>query len=392
MIDINKENKKLCTGCEACVQICPQTCIQMESDEEGFLYPKVNRDLCIKCGLCNKVCSIENELIIDNYFDKPKVYAGWNKNESIRDKSTSGGIFSLLAKSIIEDNGLVVGAAFNNDFKVCHKSVSNKDDLDSLRGSKYVQSSINGAYINIEDKLRKGEKVLFSGTPCQIEGLKLFLGKEYSNLLTCGIVCHGVPSPMVFNDYLGYLEKKFDSGIKSFYFRDKVNGWKNSNVTVYFEDGSKYSVLLGKDPYTNAFQCDLYLRPVCHNCGYKMNSDILLGDFWGIEKIDPKYDDNRGTSLIIINSQKGEKYFNIISKKINYKKSKYSDALLRNPNLEESSKPHNKREEFFDNYHKHEFEELINIYMEPLISNLKNRVKRRLKKEIERFKEQINNF
>ena len=278
---ITIKEKKDCCGCNACVQKCPRKCIEMKADEEGFLYPIINTKLCIDCGLCDKVCPI-----INNYEErKPlKVFASKNTNDEIRIKSASGGIFSLLANKILKDNGVVFGAVFNKKWQVEHNYIQKSEDVYHLRGSKYVQSQINDSFKNVEMFLKEGKDVLFSGTPCQIAGLKHYLIKDYENLITVDLVCHGIPSPLIWNDYLKYIldtnkdlnkiysSEKDEFRISSVNFREKETGWKRYSVKITGENkASKRSFTLVNEPgynniFMNGFLKDLYSRPSCHFC------------------------------------------------------------------------------------------------------------------------------
>ena len=302
MIDITDKSK--CCGCTACVQRCPKQCIVMHEDKEGFLYPKVDTAKCIDCGLCEKVCPVLN--VADDRLPQ-KVLAAKNKNEQIRKTSSSGGIFTILAEQVINDGGVVFGVKFNDKWEVVHSYTETIDGLAAFRGSKYVQSFIGDSYKKAEIFLKNGRKVLFSGTPCQISGLKHYLRKEYENLLTVECVCHGVPSPKVWREYL--KEVKANSGatsIQDVCFRDKSTGWKGYSVSYKCkckQDLYKlYSAQYYDNPFMRAFLGDFILRPSCYSCVAKAGSsgaDIALADFWGIENVLPEFDDDKGCSLLI---------------------------------------------------------------------------------------------
>ena len=221
MIDIKDKSK--CCGCSACVNICPNNAISMDIDDDGFKYPIVDVGKCINCGLCEKACPYNNEYIKKNIYDKSIAYGGWNNDDEIRKKSTSGGIFSAISKYILNNNGVVCGAIYNEKFEVVHEIIDNIDDLEKIYGSKYVQSDLKDNFRRIKKYLNDGRLVLFSGTPCQVSGLNSFLVKEYENLYTCDIVCHGVPSPKVFEKYKRELEEANNSEILNINFRDKVS-------------------------------------------------------------------------------------------------------------------------------------------------------------------------
>lgn len=326
MIDIKE--KKDCCGCGACVQRCPKSCILMREDKEGFLYPEVNKEMCIDCGLCEKVCPVINQ----SEERKPMaVYAAKHKDERIRLASSSGGVFTAIAESVIDEGGVVFGARFDKDWSVIHGYTETKEGLAAFRGSKYVQSRIGESYKNAEAFLKAGRKVLFSGTPCQIAGLKRFLRKDYDNLLTVDFICHGVPSPGIWREYLKeeivrqcggknsvlihHKDKLGDVYIENISFRDKRLGWKKYSLTLTLSvpdgHGAKKKVLLSeplnKNIFLRGFLADLYLRPSCHACPakkFKSGSDVTIGDFWGIQNVMPEIDDDKGVSVILVNSNK----------------------------------------------------------------------------------------
>ena len=290
--------KSECTGCMACINICPRKAIVLQQDEEGFLYPIILKDNCIKCGACVKVCPQMNSKRSAENYDK-KVYAGWMKNRRLRRRSTSGGAFTAFAKEIMSNNGVVYGAGFDKDNKVIHKRITKKSELKQLRGSKYVQSYIGNTFSQVKDDILNGMPVLFSGTPCQIDGLYSYLGNRYEKqLFTIDLVCHGVPSPEIFSKYLEYLEKQYKSKVKKVYFRDKEPGWYVFGMRVEFQNGFVYKKNTYEDPFARGFLRNLFLRPSCHSCHYANNqriADITLADFWGYQSTNEKdYDDAVG--------------------------------------------------------------------------------------------------
>lgn len=312
--------KNMCTGCQSCLLICPKKCITMQEDDEGFLYPTVKKEKCIECNLCVKVCPV-----LKNYSSSKnthiKAYAAYNRNNHIRMQSSSGGIFTSLAEIVLDQGGVVFGAAFNEDFSVSTVFIDNKEDVVALQGSKYVQSDIGESFKLARDFLNAGILVLFSGTPCQIGGLYAYLKTDYKNLITVDLICHGVPSPLVWRKYIDYRKKKSQSDIDSISFRNKKNGWKDFSMSFKFKNNTEYLACHDKDPFMRIFLNDLCLRPSCYNCLFKTKSrlaDITLADFWGIEKTLPNLDDNNGTSIVIINSLFGMGFFEKISKSLNY--------------------------------------------------------------------------
>ena len=341
MIEI--EDKSLCCGCMACVQKCPKSCIDIVEDEEGFKYPKVREAECIDCGLCESVCQFKDK----NKEREPiEVFASKNLDEYERLASSSGGIFSVLANYIIERNGIVFGARFRGDFTVVHDYIEHKESLHYLRGSKYLQSDIISVYKQVEAFLKKGRLVLFTGTPCQILGLKKFLKNKEKGLLCVDILCHGVPSPKVWKEYMDQNQLNTSDEIT---FRDKKTGWKNYSITFKDKGKDLLSQIYRDNIFMKGFLYDLYLRPSCYNCiakSGKSESDITIGDFWGSEEVCPGFDDDKGISLVIINTEKGKSFFEKLQcEKINVK---YSQALKWNPAIIKPVGYSRKRQKFWD--------------------------------------------
>lgn len=354
------KNKQDCCGCSACLNICPNKCIKMKADNEGFLYPYIKeKENCTNCKACEKVCPIVKDDVREII---PEVYACKNKNEIEREESSSGGVFTLLAKQILKKNGVVYGALFDERFNVYHNKIDNEDELYKLRGSKYTQSNIGDCYKTVKNDLINDKKVLFSGTSCQIAGLKSFLKKDYENLYTVDVVCHGVPSPKVYSLYIDYIEKKYNSKIKKFTFRSKEEGWKNYKLKFEFENGEVFSEYGYENLYMKGFTRDLYIRPACTKCRFKKfmsGSDITLGDYWGVEKIFKDFDDNKGISLLCVNTVKGNEIFSEIVEKIELKKSTMEQAIVDNKCIMESVKKHSKSAKFYKNIEKQDFNELV---------------------------------
>ena len=348
MIEI--KDKKDCCGCYACYNICPKQCITMKVDEEGFWYPVIEQNKCINCNLCEKICPVINP--IDRNTSLKLSYAMKNKDEEIRLRSSSGGMFYLLAENIIRQNGVVYGAGFDGDFSVKHIKINKEQEIGLLQGSKYLQSSIGNTYVQVKKDLEGDKKVLFTGTPCQIEGLKNFLRKDYINLFTMDFICHGVPSPMIWKEYLNEIRDNKQGEIKKVYFRDKKLGWKLFSLKIIFEKDT-YINDLNQDLYMKGFLQDLYLRPSCYNCKFKkINrlSDITVADFWGIDKVLPKMDDDKGTSLIIIHTDKGKQLFDILFDRMIVNEVNMNEALKYNLSMIKSVKYNKKRKEFFERF------------------------------------------
>lgn len=339
MIEIT--DKSRCSGCHACMNICPKNCIAMELDDEGFWYPVADKSKCINCGVCEKRCPILNDMISTN---QPKAYACYNLDEQIRKESSSGGVFTLLASKSIDKGGVVYGAAFNYNFKVEHIKVTTKEELSKLRGSKYVQSRIGSTYKEVRELLENHKLVYFSGTPCQIDGLLGFLKKDYDNLICQDIVCHGVPSPKVWKHYLKQFNLEKDARIL---FRDKSSGWDSYSFTI--EQVNRFTQLSSQNDYMKVFLKDLCLRPSCYNCHSKSlhrNSDITLADFWGIKEVCPALYDNKGTSLVFINSKKGQELFEKIISDIKYQEVDINKAVKYNSSAYKSVNIPKKRKEY----------------------------------------------
>lgn len=387
---INIAVKSKCTGCSACVQKCPKQCISFEEDREGFKYPKVKLSVCIDCGLCEKVCPVLQQ-------DKPRnpviVYAAKNSNLSTRLASSSGGIFALLAETILRQNGVVFGARFDNEWNVIHDYTESLDGLSVFLGSKYVQSKIGNTYKYAERFLKEGRKVLFSGTPCQIVGLKKYLRKDYDTLLTVDFVCHGVPSPMIWRGYLNekirplgvdgrnmvsQLSLKDLPVITGISFRDKRYGWKKYGFSVRAKSASKADKNLVSQSvevtdktllyephkanlYMKGFLKNLYLRPSCYACPAKCGksgADYTLADFWGASTYVGDFDDDKGLSAVLVYKNK----VNIESLDMAFKVVGLNDILSQNPAVIKSSRMKGGRDRFFQHYNREHQIDLINRY------------------------------
>ncbi len=332
-----------CTGCTACMNICPVECIKMIENEKGFKFPNIDFTKCIRCNQCRNVCPINKN---NNSVLVKKCYAAKAKDDYIVNNSSSGGVFTILAKEIINNKGVVYGAVLNiGDMEVKHLRINNLKDLNLINGSKYVQSNLDNIYRQVKADLDDDITVLFSGTPCQIIGLKSYLRKKYDNLVCIDVVCHGVPSPLFFNKYTQFLENKYNSKIKSVNFKNKTNGWNNSNIEISFDNGDVLLEKISDNVYMKSFLNNTILRESCYNCNFKSNNsntDITLGDFWGIENFtkNEKLLDNTGVSLIIINSTKGLDLFYKVSNELIYEEKSYDEAKKYNSCLVKSV-PHN---------------------------------------------------
>ena len=359
--------KSKCCGCNACGDVCPKGAITFQNDKEGFWYPVIDQTLCVDCGLCQKTCPVLTKADNVIRYDEPLVYAAYTKDEAIRIDSTSGGIHSMLALAMYEQNAYIGGAIYNKDHTVRHIVSPDRQLLPAIRSSKYLQSSMEGVYKEVRELLKADEKVFFCGTPCQVQGLYKFLRKEYDNLTTCDFICRGVNSPKVFLSYMDMLEKQYGSKATEIKFKNKKWGWHNFSLRVNFENGKEYC----KDRWHDLFfigylQSGNFARPSCYQCtfkGFPQKADITLADFWGIEKIDPSMDQDRGTSLVMINSDKGKELFDAIKDKINWRQFTMRDAAAGNPALNSSlTSTSPDRDAFFDALDKMPFDKVAKMF------------------------------
>lgn len=361
------KDKQQCCGCSACAQVCPKKCIAMQPDEEGFLYPQIDQTTCIECGLCEKVCPMLKSPAEDTN-SEPKAYAAYNKDERIRLQSSSGGVFTLMALQTLQNGGVVFGAVLSTDCKsVHHTMVSNEVDLAKLRGSKYLQSEIGVCYEQAQTFLRQGKPVLFSGTPCEIEGLKTFLRQDYDNLTCVDLICHGSPSPKLWDKYVEYRANQKKHVVEGVTFRDKRNGWKNYEVCIKLAEGVEYRKTFYDETFMQMFLQDLCLRPSCYFCEFKKKnrvSDITLADFWGSGRICPDMDDDKGLSLVIVHSVKGGKLLEEIKGKMELREVPLEDALRGNPSMTHSCNKPDKRDEFMQNILKMSIPQLEKMYVQ----------------------------
>ena len=313
---VNVTRKEDCCGCAACVQVCPKSCITMVRDAEGFDYPKADPERCISCGLCEKVCPVSHAQA--EPAGEPKAFAAYGPDKD-RAESSSGGIFAQLARRTLAQGGLVFGAAMAEDGKIAvHMAIDGEEDLPRLQGSKYLQSHMGNCFRQAKEALEAGRAVLFTGTPCQIEGLLHFLGRDYENLVTADVICHGVPSEKLWQKYLDYQQHRYGSRVTRVSFRDKRQGWKSFSMALTFENGKQYAKKLYFDTYLQLFLQDLCLRPSCYACPSRKKhrvSDLTLGDFWGCDRVCPEMDDDTGLSLVLIYSEKGQRAFDALSLK-----------------------------------------------------------------------------
>ena len=350
--------KSECTGCGACVSICPVDAIAMKPDEEGFLYPAVDAEKCIGCNLCEKRCPVGKPL----NEHRQHIYGVHHKDEQVRGASSSGGVFTALARETLARGGVVFGAAFDEALRVEHIGAFDETELSGMRGSKYVQSDAADAIDNAASLLEKRIPVLFSGTPCQVAGMKARANGKYDDLLlTVDFVCHGVPSPGVFASYIQKLEEKHGKRVTGYTFRDKRLGWKDFSAVATFEDGTESVGQQRTEPYLYGFLQNLYLRPACVQCdalrGNRRMADITMADLWGAQDICPDRDDDKGLSLVFVNTEAGRQLFDACKGQLESFLVHGTDALLRyNPSIVHTASAHEKRRAFFAHYAKNGFD------------------------------------
>ena len=360
-----------CSGCSACRAACPAHAVSMKPDGEGFLHPEIDGAACVGCGRCRAVCP---QINAPDAKTPLKVYAAKAVSGDLRLASSSGGIFTLLAEDMLSSGGVVFGAAFCGDaWQVRHVGVESKEELCRLRGSKYVQSEVSGVFGEVRGLLAKGRRVLFSGTPCQIAGLKRYLASAGNPneelLLAIEVVCHGVPSPLAWRKYLErrIAETKGDR-VCGISFRKKNRGWKLFSMSITFASNREYNTAFPDDAFMRGFLAELYNRRSCHDCvcrGLRSEADIVLGDFWRIEKIDNAFDDDKGVSAVLIMSATGATCFERIAAKCNIRESSAEEVAAGNSALARNPKPHEKRSEFFSRVEASDFDELVEELLRP---------------------------
>ena len=348
--------------------ICPTNCIKMVEDTEGFLYPFRNYNFCIDCGLCEEVCPFIQKQKIEHNTQGylPKAFLALHKDEKVVFHSSSGGVFSAVANAYYNKNYIIFGAQFDENLKVIHSFIQSLEGIEKYRKSKYVQSDINNSYKQAEIFLRKGKRVLFTGTPCQIAGLRLYLRKEYENLFCLDLVCHGVPSQKVFDKYIQYFEIKCKEKVIDFIFRhktiDKNGQWNSKNVKIVTKNRI-FVIDSGKDKFLKGFHQGLFYRPSCYNCKYATPtrvSDFTMADFWGVERLFPEMDVHRGVSVLVVNSNKGEKLLKKIENIMILREVEYNYVIQCNIQLKEPVKLHPMRELFFETIDKNRFDLAVN--------------------------------
>lgn len=379
-----------CYGCKGCLNICPKKAIKMEKNKEGFLYPIVDENKCINCGLCLKVCPILNNIKNKDKLKEPSCYAAKIKNKKIQRNSSSGGIFSAIANYVLDQNGIVYGSTLDKNHQVYHIGIENKNELKKIMGSKYVYSDLNDIFLSVRKNLKDNKLVLFSGVPCQIAALKLFLQKDYDNLITVEVICHGTPNQELFEKYIEYLENKYKFKIINYEFRSKkyVN-WGNMCVNIVAKHKNEIinkPIESSIDWYYYSFLRSKNYRETCYTCQFARKqriADFTLGDFWGIRDVSKEFNDPNGVSAVMLNTKKAKAIFNEIDNNINYMTVSFEDISNKNEQLKNPSRRPKERDNWYDgindkNYIKKRYKKFI--YKRFFIAKVKRYIKKILKR------------
>lgn len=368
------KKKEECCGCTACYSICPKDAVRMEADNEGFLYPKIDFTKCVQCMKCVSICAFKSKKQFNtngNFSNEnyPEIFAVKHKDYNIRINSRSGGAFTAISDEIINDGGVVYGCVMADDCEAVHKRAETFEERDNMRGSKYIQSNLGNTFLMAKKDLLAGRKVLFTGTPCQIDGFRKFLNINYDNLLCIDIMCHSVPSPLIWKNYLKWLEDKYNAKCvpKDILFRDKRKyGWTNYVETIKMIDSNNENIEINSEIFKELFYSHYILRPVCYQCPYtslQRCGDITIADFWGINNLLPGINDNKGVSMVFVNNKKGKNFFNECKESTYYYKVKLGNDIQR-PLHEPAKKPEN-RMQFWNDF----FEKGFSYIVENYISN-----------------------
>ncbi len=367
-----------CCGCTACKNICPVDAISLKPDEKGFVYPSIDGEKCIECGLCKKSCAFQNEIKPQN---APLVYAA-KASDEVRKGSSSGGVFTVLSDIVLKSGGVVYGVKFDETLKAVHTRAEDEKERDLCKISKYSQSDMEDVFLKVKKDLADKRRVLFTGTPCQVDAVRNFAGED-ENLLLVEILCHGVLSPKLFSEYISFIESKRKKKVVSYYHRPKDLGWGHNEKAV-FDDGSEEKGTALLDVWKKVFYTDASLRPSCYNCKYATTprcADITIADFWGIDSINPDFYDDKGVSLILTNSEKGRIFFEEAREKLVFTEETFENAKGKNPNLYRPTVTERNVTEFWQNYKENGFSYIAKIYGG---YNTKTRLKRFIKKIIKR--------
>jgi len=361
--DITKDQ---CYGCNACADICSFGAITMEEDREGYLYPVVDKSKCTDCGQCYKTCIRRNPKLVEYEPSYPKAYCAYNKEDKVRRDSSSGAIFPILARHVIEEKqGVVVGVRFDENMKAVSDMAETMEEAKAFSGSKYVKSDFRGMFPRIKEQLKKGRYVLYTGLPCECAGLRGYLRKDYDNLLVCELLCHSAPSPKAFDKYINYLGKENHSRVVDIKFRDKEKGWKqsDSNTVVTFENGTRKVERTAENPYYRTFVNCTMSRSCCCSCNYTYNNrvgDFTIGDLWGVKKSAPEMNDNKGINLLLVNNPKAGSLLQVLQDKMRLKQSTMKEVFIKNH--QKPTKDMRQRTAFFNELDEKPIEELLEKY------------------------------
>ncbi len=381
MIDIKR--KEDCVGCGACHDACPKNAIFWEIDIEGFWYPEINLDKCVGCDLCEKVCPVINSdklNLVNIATPSPKVLASYNADSDIRIQSTSGGVFSALAERMLSYGGYICGAVWTEDFGARHILSNKSEDLLRIRGSKYIQSDMTMVFKEIRTVLNRGEKVLVCGCPCQMAGLRAFLRKDYDHLVIVDFICCSINSPKLFKEYIKDLEQQYGSEMEEYHPKNKeYGGWHKFAFKATFKNGLVYAKNRTDDEFTKCFiGTHIAGRPSCFDCRYKRLprvADITIADFWGIENVDPDFDSPDGVSLVLLNNDKGQRFYTSLEDTVISKEETLKNAIRGNGNLVRSPCPSIiDRRTFYEALDQYGFRYAMDTYGHPKIS-FKQRVR-----------------
>lgn len=388
MLDFVREEPNRCDGCEACASRCASASIRMVEDVEGFRYPSVDAGTCTSCGACEEVCPALRPR--DAGTRAPRVYAARSVDAATRGASSSGGVFSELAEDTLRRGGLVFGAAFDGALELRHVGVESSADLAPLRGSKYVPSLLGESLREVRRHADAGRPVLFVGTPCQVGGLRAYIGRPRDSLVTVDLVCHGVPSLRLFRQFRGWLERRHRGSLAEIQFRDKRNGWRRFEVVATFADGRQHRSHHRVDAFMRAFLGNLCLRPACHECRWARIprvGDLTLGDYWGISGAGAEVDDDRGTSAVLVNGDKGLAALERVSSRLVLKETPLAPAVAGNPCLVRPAVASPRRASFMRDLSAAPFDALVSKYLRPpsAAARFYGRVRSRLRAMVSRL-------
>lgn len=379
------DKKENCCGCTACKNICPKNAINMIPDREGFLYPVIKQKLCIDCGLCRRVCPFLNGVFAEDKLTDRLIFAVKHKNMEVRKTSSSGGVYTAISDYILKQSGIVYGVKFDDKFEAIHSRATTAEERDKFKGSKFIQSELKDIFKQIKHDLEEGKSVLFTGTGCQVAGLRLYLSKSGTNtekLITNDIICHGVPSPLIWKTYLNFIQS--ESRLKEYSFRYKEKGWRGYNIRAEFENGKVELNTPEIKTFAKLFEYNLVLRPSCYKCPFtNLNrpSDIMMGDFWGIEKSMPELDDNKGVSLLLVSTDKGKLVLDGIEGEIDKWESDSTSCLQYN--LQKPTKKPKNRKKFWKEFSK---KSLLYITKKYCGNDLKSKIKSILRRFLIKLK------